>query len=196
MNLLGQMHLDLQNKGISPDTRILAQLKKNNLITSFIQKSAGKHIPSKTSRSISSVPWITPAIRRKIRRKNTTHAKAKQSNSAKIRAKFETLRREIKADIRKQRDFNVNNLVGDVKANSRDFYRYINSQKKDAQVIPPLKKRNGCGVAQSGSEKAADSMVISLMCSLNPNTVRSLFWIDQPRSWKILLLPRKELQSV
>ena len=33
-----------------------------NLITSFIQDS-------KTSRSVSSVPWITPAIRRKIRRK-------------------------------------------------------------------------------------------------------------------------------
>ena len=30
-------------------------------------------------------------------------------------------------------------------------YRYINSQKKDAQGIPPLKKRNGGGVAQSES---------------------------------------------
>ena len=59
-----------------------------NLITSFIQGSADKHIPSKTSRSVSSVPWITPAIRRKIRRKNATHAKAKKSGSAKIRTKF------------------------------------------------------------------------------------------------------------
>ena len=50
----------------------------------------------------------------------------------------------------------VNNLVGDVKANLRDFYRYINSQKKDAQGIPPLKKRNGTGVAQLESEKAAE----------------------------------------
>ena len=40
-----------------------------NLITSFIQDSADKYIPSKTSRSVSSVPWITPAIRRKIHRK-------------------------------------------------------------------------------------------------------------------------------
>ena len=40
-----------------------------NLITSFIQDSADKHIPSKTSRSVSSVPWITPAIRRKIAEK-------------------------------------------------------------------------------------------------------------------------------
>ena len=28
----------------------------------------------------------------------------------------------------------------------RIFYWYINSQKKDAQGIPPLKKRNGSGV--------------------------------------------------
>ena len=38
-----------------------------NLITSFIQDAADKRIPSKTSRSVSSVPWITPVIRRKIR---------------------------------------------------------------------------------------------------------------------------------
>ena len=92
-----------------------------NLITSFIQDSADKHIPSKTSRSVSSVPWITPAIRRKIRRKNVTHAKAKKPGSAKIRVKFETLRIEIKADIRKQHDLYVNNLVGDVVANPKDF---------------------------------------------------------------------------
>ena len=30
------------------------------------------------------------------------------------------------------------------------------SQKKDVQGIPPLKKRNGGGVAQSESEKAAE----------------------------------------
>ena len=137
---------------MNTDTRSVQE--NFNLITSFIQDSADKHIP--TSRSASSVPWITPAIRRKIRRNNATHAKAKKSGSAKIRAKFETLRREIKADIRKQHDLYVNNLVGEVKANPKDFYRYINSQKKDAQGIPPLKKRNGSGVAQSESEKAAE----------------------------------------
>ena len=127
-----------------------------NLITSFIQESVDKHIPSKTSRSVSSVPWITPEIRRKIRRKNATHAKAKKTGSAKFRSKFESLRKEIKADIRKQHDLYVNNLVGDVKANPRDFYRYINSQKKDTQGIPPLKKRNGSGIAQSEFEKAEE----------------------------------------
>ena len=50
----------------------------------------------------------------------------------------------------------VNNLVGDVKANPRDFCRYINSQKKDAQGIPSLKRKNGKGVAQSDLEKAEE----------------------------------------
>ena len=120
-----------------------------DLLTSFIQDSAAKHIPSKTSRSVSSIPWITPEIRRKIRRKNKTHAKAKKTRSSKLRSKFETLRREIKADVTKQHD-----LYGDVKANPRDFYRYINSQKKDTQGIPTLKRKNGKGVAQSDLEKA------------------------------------------
>ena len=50
----------------------------------------------------------------------------------------------------------MNNLVGDVKANPRDFYRYINSQKKDTRGIPPLKRKNGKGVAQSDLEKAEE----------------------------------------
>ena len=121
------------------DTR---SVQKNfNLTATFIKESADKHIPSKTSRSVSSVPWITPEIRRKIRRKNATHAKAKKTGSAKLRSKFESLRKEIKADIRKQHDLYVNNLVGDVKANPRDFYRYINSQKKRYTRYSPVEKK-------------------------------------------------------
>ena len=38
----------------------------------------------------------------------------------------------------------------------RDFYRYISSQKKDAQGIPPLIRKNGKGTAQSDLEKAEE----------------------------------------
>ena len=46
--------------------------------------------------------------------------------------------------------------MGDVKVNPRDFYRYVNSQKKDTQGIPPLKRKNGNDVAQSDLEKAEE----------------------------------------
>ena len=74
-----------------------------DLITSFIQECAEMHIPSKTSRLISSVPWITLEIRREIRTRNRTYAKAKKTGCNNLRAKFESLTREIKADVKKQR---------------------------------------------------------------------------------------------
>ena len=80
----------------------------------------------------------------------------KKTGSSKRRSIFETLRREIKADVRKQHDLYVNDLVGDFKANPRDFYRYSNSQKKDTQGIPPLKRKTGKSVAQSDLEKAEE----------------------------------------
>ena len=63
------------------------------------------------------------------------------------------MRREIKADIRKQHELYVNNLVGDVKANPRVHKQ---SEKKDVQGIPPLKKRDGSGLAESDFEKAGE----------------------------------------
>ena len=95
-----------------PDTRLVQE--NFNLITSFIQDSADKHIPSKTL-----VPRITctSEITWKIRRRNQTHAKAKKTGSKKLRSKFETLRQEIKDGVRKQHDLYVSNLVSEAKAN-------------------------------------------------------------------------------
>ena len=50
----------------------------------------------------------------------------------------------------------INNLVGDVKANPRVFYRYINSQKKDTQGTQPIKRQRGTGIADSEIEQAEE----------------------------------------
>ena len=50
----------------------------------------------------------------------------------------------------------INNLVGDIKANPRDFYRCINSQQKDNQGIPPLKRRGGTGITAPEIEQAEE----------------------------------------
>ena len=127
------MQLNLQRKSISTVIQILARYKRTLIRLLLLLKI---RIPSKTNRSVSSVPWITQEIRRKIRRRNKTHAKAKTTGSKKLRSKFQTLRKEIKDDVRKQYDLYVNNLVGDVKANPRDSYRYI----KTIKVFHPLKE--------------------------------------------------------
>ena len=127
------------------------------MITSFIQEAVDKYIPSKASRSVASVPWITSEIRRNIRKRNKTHEKVKKTGSSKLRSKFQELRQQIKADIKKQHDLYVNKLVCDIKVNPKDFYRYTNSQRKDNQGVPPLKRRNGSGLAESETEQAEES---------------------------------------
>ena len=127
-----------------------------DLITSFIQEAADKHIPSKISRSASSVLWITPGIRRMIRKRNKTHAKTKKTGNSRLKTRFQELRKKIKIEIKKQHDLYVNNLVGDIRANPRNFYRYANSQRKDNQGIPPLKKRDSSGLAESESNQAEE----------------------------------------
>ena len=62
---------------------------------------------------------------------------------------FQELRKEITFVIKKQHDLYVYNLVSDIKANPRNFYRYTNCQRKDNQGIPPLKTRNGSGLAET-----------------------------------------------
>ena len=114
------------------------------------------HILSNTSRSESSIPWVTPGIRRMIRKRNRTHAKAKKTGNSRLKTRFIELRKEIKTEIKNQQDLYVNNLVGDIKANPSNFYRYTNSQKKDNQGIPPLKKRDGSGLAETESDQAEE----------------------------------------
>ena len=153
MNLWEKTHLSFKGKILHWSLRYSSVQENFDLLTSFIQDPADKHIPSKTSRSVSSIPWITPEIRRKIRRKNKTHAKAKRTGSSKLRSKFENLRREIKADVRKQHDLYVNNLVGDVKANPRDFYRHINGQQKRHPRYSTPEKEGWKGCCSVGPRK-------------------------------------------
>ena len=57
-------------------------------------------------------------------------------------------------DVKRQHDLCVNNLVVDIKANPRDFYRCISGQKNDTQGTLPLKRRNGNGVGESELKQA------------------------------------------
>ena len=161
-----------------------------DLLTSFIQDSADKHIPSKTSKSVSSVPWITPEIRRKIRRKNKAHAKAKKIGSSKLRSKFETLRREIKADesticlwitwfvmLRQTPETSVGTST---------------VRKKTPKVFHPWKGRMERVLLSRISKRQSNSMVSLRMCSRKMNTPRSHFWIGLHLSWMILLFLRTE----
>ena len=69
----------------------------------------------------------------------------------------------------------MNNLVGDVKANPRDFYRYINSQKKDTKGSRTLKKDKEVVLPNQISRKQVSLTTSSRMYLPRVNIARFLF---------------------
>ena len=145
---------------VHPNSRSIQE--NFDLVPSFIQEVAVKHIPSNTSRYVSSVHWITTGIKRMIRKRNKTHAKAKKKKKKKktgkssLKIRIQELSKEIKSEIKKEHDLYVNNLVGDIRANPRNFHRYTNIQSKDNQAIPSRKKRDSGGLAETESDQAEE----------------------------------------
>ena len=122
-------------------------------IKSFLKDLVDKYIPSKMTRSTQSLPWVTGKIRKLIRKRNKTHAKAKRTGSDRLLARWKKLRKTVKDEIHTAHENYVNNLIGDIKKDPKSFWRYINGQKKDAQGIPPLKRKNN-NLAQTDEAKA------------------------------------------
>ena len=78
----------------------------------------------------------------------------------------------------------VNKLVGDIKVNPKDFYWYTNSQRKGNQGIPPLKRRNGSGLAESETEQAEEfnGQFTDVFSKISESEVHLLEKLAPPRS--------------
>jgi exonuclease III len=124
-----------------------------SMFKNFVEQSVKENIPSKTSKTRTSLPWINNSIRALIRRKNKTHAKAKQTGSIRLKNRWKTIRANIKKEINQAHDNYINNMLGDIKQDPKPFWKYINRQKTDNHRIPPLKTNNN-KLAESDQEKA------------------------------------------
>ena len=82
---------------------------------------------------------------------------------------------------------NVNNLVGDIKANPGDFYRYINSKAKTIKVFRPLKEEEELVSQLQKLNRLRNLMVSSWTCSTKMIIVRPNFSVGRPLSWMTLL---------
>ncbi|CAC5410790.1 unnamed protein product [Mytilus coruscus] len=88
-----------------------------------------------------------------IKRKNRTHANYKRNNSMRIKRIWQELRHTINKEIETAHNNYVNNLIGDIKQDSKPFWEYINNQKADKQGIPPLKTHDN-KTADTDQQKA------------------------------------------
>jgi len=160
----------LYNKGnydkMRDDTKIFSKEKYFNgqqntrniednwkMIKTFMQQAVEKHVPSKICKGKKSLPWITQSIRSMIRKRNKLHKRAKETGSDRLKKKWKQLRSDIKSEITSSHNKYVENMIGNIKENSKPFWKYISSKKKDTQSIPPLNTKQGT-TAESDVDKA------------------------------------------
>ena len=97
-------------------------------------------IPSKPSSTRFNLPWITPDIKRMLRKKRRVYNKAKGGND-KHRAAFKKIQNESRDALNTAHWTYVNNMLlkGLEGGDNKQFYQYLKAQGQDSQGVAPLK---------------------------------------------------------
>ena len=127
---------------------------------STILDAVEQNVPSKNISGRWHVPWLTPSLKRAIRKKQRLYRKAKQRKTHESWAKFKNFRKATKSKLLEAYNGYVSNLL-DTTTNpdhptlGKRFWSFIKSMKKDNVGISPLKE-NGEGEAVYDSKKKAN----------------------------------------
>ncbi len=122
---------------------------------SHILKYAKICIPSKQVNSrqcYKKPPWMNLKIKQLIRKRNKLAKKALKTQTDNDKLNFRNTRNKIN-QLKKESYTNyVSNLIGNIKTNTKAFYRFIKAKKTDNNVMPPLISH--AGLATSDQDKA------------------------------------------
>jgi hypothetical protein len=133
-------------KDLSDLSTNIEQLKNKNKsieqIWSYFRDTVmtvvNRHVPSKLARSKKSLPWLTPQLRKMLKKKSKLYKTAKKSNSW---GDFKKYQKQCQKQFRKAEWDYVNNIIGEGfdSNNSKPFWNYIKSKKQDNIGVAPLK---------------------------------------------------------
>ena len=84
------------------------------LIKKFLLKCIDTHVPSKISKSVQSLPWLTREIKTLVKRRNKTHANLKKTGNIRLKNKQKLLRKQVKTEVQEAHDNYVNTLIGEI----------------------------------------------------------------------------------
>ena len=128
----------------------------SKFIEEGIQDIIDSKIPSKMSKSKQSFPWITPPIKKAMKRRDKLYEKARKTRSPEHWNKFKEQRQKVKEDIRSGHKGYVKEMIGDNLAeNPKPFWSYITSLRKEKTGVPTLESKSGIPAATNQSKANA-----------------------------------------
>ena len=120
-----------------------------------LTKAVDKHIPSKMTKAKSSLPWISRAIKRQMRRRDHLHKKARRSSDKTSPAwsAYRHQRNKVVKLLKTSHNRYLNQEIGgSLKDNPKRFWSYIKHSRTENMGIPTL--RQGDSIFISAKDKA------------------------------------------
>ena len=134
------LHTNIKNKKHSATTEELWLLFKNTL-----DAAVKKFIPHKHVRSKDTKPWITPALRRLIKKRDRLYKKMRKHGREEHEQAYKQLRRDVQRQLRRSYWAYLNDIFeeDDPQTNKsvkhKRFWTYIKHQKSSNIGVAPLK---------------------------------------------------------
>ena len=117
-----------------------------NVFKAEIDRLSKLHIPSKTTRSRTDLPWITSLIRRKIHKRDKLYQKVKSSkgkqNFETLKSKLSKFKSALQNEIRKSYWEYLESVIftNDAdKYKNKKLYTFIKHKRTDSSGVAPLK---------------------------------------------------------
>ena len=101
-------------------------------------------IPQKSSKPKFSLPWITPKIKREMRKKDRLHRRAVRTKDQHHWKAFKRQRNSVSNLIKDSHNSYLNDVIGDsLTENPKKFWSYVKHSRSENLGIPPLKTEQG-----------------------------------------------------
>ena len=109
----------------------------------IITEGAKKYIPTKTTKKQSRKPWISPVLEQKIKLKKRLHRKTKSNGGKQLEERYNTIRKEIQREFRKEHNKFVENILtgedDDTSKTSKKFWAYVKQKRSDNSGVGTLR---------------------------------------------------------
>ena len=122
-----------------------------------------QYAPQKSSKPKYKLPWITPMIKREMRRKDRLHRKAVRSKNEQHWNAFKSQRNQVAKLIKESHNRYLNEVIGDsLTGNPKKFWSYVKHSKSENFGISPLKTEDGVSITDKNKAETLNSYFFSV----------------------------------
>ena len=137
-------------------------------IISFLTKCMQEFVPSKLSKTRHHLPWITPSIKRQMRKRDKLFKKAHKHPSTAAWKSFRQYRNKVAKLAHQAHHDYIQNVIGkSLEDNPKVFWSYVKQCRTESIGIPPLRHENKLSISDSDKAESLNNYFQSVFTPAN-----------------------------